>query len=288
MTFNLLIDQINRFLGEISEPPWGKPHGFKFGYIKTEKEIKMKIYKLIIKNLLLTIVLTANLNASNKEDVIFHKLGIQEWQDKYDRPAPPQFRQAADRLWDAVGDEDSMRCNAGWVKERKLSYEETWERRGCCANIVRVFCCPCSCGIAECVILSTTQKSQEFEGNFEWNDLHRQGKRSKYDAQLDIKVQFTNRYMEEYRTVLNKSVTNPINYSGDMNLEIDQTYIDYPDWTEWNDIKKRYFMGGRRNLFGLWRNTLNFVNSHGGWMNEESPIFVMRQEGDVMIIDMKK
>lgn len=221
----------------------------------------------------------------------YEKLGPEEWKDQNGSYAPPQFRQAADRLWDAVRDEDSMRYNAGWVKERKQTYEETWENSDGCQKCTRVFCCPFACGISECIFLCGSQRTRDFEGEFEYNKNHRWGKQSRYDAQLDVKVTFTNRYMEDFKNVLNKSVKNPVNYSGDMNIYVDSTYHEYPDWSERKTIiakGERYFIGGRRNLYSLKIDTLNFVNAHGGWRNEEDySIFTTKMEGNKMIIDLK-
>jgi hypothetical protein len=207
------------------------------------KKSLIKKEKIMIKRFFYILVLSVffcNLNC-----VAGKGPGPEEWKDDRGRTAPPAVRKAADDLWGVVEMEGTASFNAGWsVRKLELSWTCT-----------RIAACLFTCGLNECCLGYEKTKLNE---EFEWN------RASRSKDVYSLRQQEVSTAFETFKSVVNKLVVRPEDYSGDADICEIGPWIEDGAWKE-NDNGFVWFASGRRDLSNVTRMTMNFVNSHGGW-----------------------
>lgn len=191
------------------------------------------------------------------------KPGPEAWKDEKGQRAPAKFRSTADALYDAVWRQDSSGWDAGWCKRTNPHGSAGDEENTC----LRIFLCCLSCGCTECC--ATPIDHAHFD-NFHWSDEVRTYSRSSpalADTVHKKDMENSTDTWKLYKEVLNSCVQEAEQYSGDISLDWKQVWVEHPEWT----VASRgvSYTGGRRDLNFVVRDTMNFVNTHGGWISEE-------------------
>jgi hypothetical protein len=175
--------------------------------------------------------------------------GPEAWKDNEGHLAPSKVRRAADTLWNAVEAEGSAAFDAGWGVGKKMPCGP----KRVCLNI-------CTCGLVECM-MATCGEYDEFGYS-----TRAQAYPNAYEAKQMIYAERTREVMTalaEFKEAVNQYVANPEQYSGDANVCELGPWVEDNAW-HINDM----FVSGRRDLSDVTRTTKDFVNAHGGWVND--------------------
>lgn len=186
--------------------------------------------------------------------------GESAWKDKFGQVAPARVRSAADQLWDNVKREGEAALNANWGIECDSPTETTeCARQGCL-----LICCTCGLSLVCCSEDKPKNKNpsfQQYEGpapagaHVIWEERKAE----------------VNKSVKEFKTAVNESVKQPINYSGDAD------FCTLGPWIRDGAFTKKAAGGsavsyqrppiesGRQDLSAIPASTMKFVNEHGGW-----------------------
>lgn len=212
---------------------------------------------------------------THKVAVKLGKPGPEAWKDASGNPAPPNVRRAADNLWDAVEREGTAAANVGWGKKEVGPF---------CG--VRACLCCMTCGFTECMhCLGGTFKD---DGNFCID-----GTRSYYSTAESsiVKTQRVDEREEafsSFKNIVNSSVLNPEQYSGDANIcELGPWVVDNVSSWDGDPLTNVKFHSGRRDLSHVSQSTMEFVNKHGGWNTKADKPLILKTEmrGNTLHID---
>lgn len=213
---------------------------------KNNRDSMIKKVLLSQKTLLISVVLVF-LCSTNSAIKAGHAPGAEEWKDQSGRFAPARVRQAADKLWNSVEEEGGAALNAGWGVQKEMR---------CGPN--RCFVGILLCGLPELWYMCL--RSQGRYDNFGQSSLSRP---MTSRLAFEQKTRELKEALAEFKNVVNGCVSRPEQYSGDADICTLGPWVEDGAWS----LDEGSLVSARRDMSGVARSTMIFVNMHGGWVS---------------------
>jgi hypothetical protein len=177
------------------------------------------------------------------------------WLDESGHSAPQAVRAAADHLWRAVEIEGAAAFDADYGIRQRPSWScGTWRLLNAIAScgLTEAYdgcyiCCQDGCGSS-----SQFGRVQVYQGGFS-------GRAERLIWEQRSKEMTDS--LEHFKTIVNSSVSSPVEYQGDANICDTGAWVADGAWTKYGTG----LLSVRRDLSRVQSSTMNFVNAHGGW-----------------------